>query len=314
MTKKPIETVAFIGLGALGINFAQWMSERMPKGRVMIIADQERIDRYQKEGIYANGVRCDFCYVCDQADIEPVDLAIFCTKYHGLKAAMHSMRKAIGEDTLIMSAINGISSEEILSTMYPKENIIYTVAQGMDATKKGNALFCQNRGELCFGDITQGKQQEQVQRIDAFFNRIQFPHTIKEDILHHQWGKFMLNVGLNQVVAIHQGTYETVQKSGEARNEMIRAMREVIQISQKNHIDLKEEELQEWLALTDALAPVGKPSMAQDVEAKRPTEVELFAGEMLILAKRYDVEVPMNAYLYEKIKEIEQSYMKSTQN
>lgn len=305
---KPIETVAFIGLGALGINFAQLMRQRLPKDKLLIIADQKRIDRYQRVGVYANEKRCDFCYVCNQEKREPVDLAIFCTKFNGLKSAMNSMKGFIGSDTLIMSAINGISSEEILSTMYPKENIIYTVAQGMDATKVKNQLTCHNRGELCFGDITKGSQQEKIEAIVAFFQKIDFPYSVKEDILHHQWGKFMLNVGLNQVVALHHGTYATIQRQGKEREEMMQAMREVIAISQCTGIHLQEEELLEWVALTDTLAADGKPSMAQDVEAKRPTEVELFAGTMCRMAREYNVKVPMNAYLYEKIKEIEASY------
>lgn len=305
---KEIKTVACIGLGALGINFAELMSRKLSKEQLFIVADEKRIDRYRKEGVYANGKRCDFHYVVDQEKREPVDLAIFCTKFNGLEAVMQSMKNSIGKDTLLMSAINGISSEEILSTMYPKENIIYTVAQGMDATKVHNQLTCQNRGELCFGDITSGSQREKVERIATFFRQIDFPHTVKEDILHHQWGKFMLNVGLNQVVAIHQGTYATIQKPSKAREEMLMAMREVMLLSQKVGMNLQEEELLEWVALTDTLSADGKPSMAQDVEAKRPTEVELFAGEMCRMAKQYQMEVPMNQYLYKRIKEIEASY------
>lgn len=308
MNKKEIKTVAFIGLGALGTNFAYYMNERMPKGSVQIILDEARKKRYQQEGIYYNDQLCDFTYISEYDVAQPVDLAIFCTKFGGLQSAMKQMERHIDEHTLILSAINGISSEEVLAQMYPQENIVYCVAQGMDATKWGNHISCAHIGELCIGDAYMGKQQSQIECIHEFFKSIQFPHTIKDDIRHHQWSKFMYNVGLNQVIAIHNGTYATVQGDNEARKEMIRAMEEVLLISKKEGIDLREAELQEWLRLTDELSPDGKPSMAQDVEARRYSEIDLFSGTVLQFAQKYRLNVPMNEYLYQKIREIEAAY------
>lgn len=309
MKSNDIQSVAFIGLGALGINFAQDMIQHAPHLDICIIADKERIQRYKEEGIYYNDRECKFSYHDDEEQMTPVDLAIFCTKFHGLSKAIASMKHQIGPNTLIMSAINGISSEEVLAQHFKKENIIYTVAQGMDATKIGNRVTCHNIGELCFGDVFQGAQAEAIKRIDTFFQSLQFPHSIKTDILHHQWGKFMLNVGLNQVVALHQGTYQSVQEEGEARNQMVAAMQEVVALSKCNGVELSEAELWEWMAMSDSLSPTGKPSMAQDVDAHRKTEVELFAGTVLKLAKDYQLETPMNQYLFDEITKLEASYL-----
>ena len=40
------------------------------------------------------------------------------------------------------------------------------------------------------------------------------PYIQEDDIMRRIWGKFMLNVGLNQSVMIYEGTYATVQKPG----------------------------------------------------------------------------------------------------
>ena len=48
--------------------------------------------------------------------------------------------------------------------------------------------------------------------------------------------------------------------------------------------------------------------MAQDVEAKRFSEVELFAGTVLSLGKKYGVATPVNQFLYNKIKAMESNY------
>lgn len=305
---KELQTVAIVGLGAVGINFAQHLQKHMPYENLWIVADDKRIKRYQQEGVYYNDMRCDFHYVTPNQQQKAVDLMIFSTKFMGLEAAMKTAMPIIDEHTLIMSAINGISSEEVLAKHFSKSQIIYTVAQGMDATKVGNHVACTNMGELCFGDVTNGNQKTQIEQIAAFFDQTEFPYTIKEDILHHQWGKFMLNVGLNQVVAMHHGTYETIQKEGEARSQMLTAMREVQVLSEYEGIHLTKEEVLKWAALCDTLSPTGKPSMAQDVAAQRKTEVELFAYEVCKRARPYGIPTPMNDMLKDELTRIEASY------
>ena len=53
------------------------------------------------------------------------------------------------------------------------------------------------------------------------------------------------------------------------------------------------------------LNPDGHTSMCQDVLAGRPTEVELFAGTMLKIAEEEGLSLPVNAFLYERLKELE---------
>jgi len=47
--------------------------------------------------------------------------------------------------------------------------------------------------------------------------------------------------------------------------------------------------------------------MLQDVEARRKTEVEMFAGTMIALGEKYGVDVPVNRRLFEAIRNIEKS-------
>ena len=55
-----IKRVSIIGLGALGILFGHHLSKKMPKEDLRIIADQERIQRYETDNVYCNGERCQF--------------------------------------------------------------------------------------------------------------------------------------------------------------------------------------------------------------------------------------------------------------
>ncbi|MFB3166954.1 ketopantoate reductase family protein [Neobacillus sp. 179-C4.2 HS] len=303
-----IKKVSIIGLGALGILFGNHFAKKMPKENVRIIADRERIKKYRSEDVYCNGEPCSFNYVTPEEPCEPADLLIFTVKYEGLHDAIQAVRHHVGKDTIILSALNGITSEGFIGQVYGMDKILYSVAQGMDAVKVGNKLTYDHMGMLCFGDQVPGIISDKVKSVAAFFDKIDFPYEVDTNMNKRLWGKFMLNVGVNQTVAVYKSNYGEIQRDGEARETMIAAMREVITLSEYEGINLTEADLNYWLSVLATLSPEGKPSMAQDLEARRYSEVALFAGAVLEMGEKHRLPTPVNKKLYDTIKSIESTY------
>ncbi|HWL25276.1 MAG TPA: ketopantoate reductase family protein [Ureibacillus sp.] len=305
-----IKTVSIIGLGALGIMYAHHFSKKMKMENVRVIADQDRINRYLKDGIYCNGELCDFNYISPEELVSsPSDLILFTVKFDGLEDAIHAVKNHVGQNTLFLSALNGIISEELIGQQYGYDNVLYCVAQGMDAVKVGNQLTFEHKGKLVIGDLQPGIISDKTKAVDRFFTAVDLPHEVDTNMKHRIWGKFMLNVGVNQTVAVHKSNYGEVLREGEARETMIAAMREVMEVSKKEGIGLTEADLDYWLTILGTLSPEGKPSMAQDVDAQRFSEVELFSGTVLKYAEKHGIDVPVNKMLYEKIISIENEYV-----
>lgn len=302
---QEIKTVAIVGLGNLGITYGNHLSKRLPRESLRIIADEDRIRRYEKEQIYCNGKPCDFHYVTPEEKTGPADLILVTVKFQNLPEAIHAIRNQVGEDTLILSALNGISSEGMIGAVYGMEKVLYCVAQGMDGVREGNRLNYGNMGMLCFGDEEAGLISEKTRRVEAFFKKTELPHEVETDMMKRLWGKLMLNVGVNQTAAVYLCDYGGLQREGEARETMIAAMREVIPLSQRAGYPLGEEDLNYWLKVLGALRPEGKPSMQQDMEGGKTTEVELFSGTVRTLGREYGIPTPVNEALYEKIKAME---------
>jgi 2-dehydropantoate 2-reductase len=300
-----IQTVSIIGLGALGVLFGHHLSGKMPEGDLRIIADEGRIRRYQRDHIYCNGERCRFHYIKPGDPVPPADLILFCVKYNGLSAAIEDARSQVGPDTLILSLLNGISSEQRLAAAYGAQNVLASTAQGMDALKVGNALTYRNMGMICLGDSAPGAPSPRALAVARFFERMALPHQLCEDMPKRLWGKFMLNVGVNQAVTVFETNYGGILRPGEARDTMIRAMREVIPLSEREGVPLSEVDVAYWLDVLSGLNPAGKPSMRQDIEAGRPTEVELFSGTVLALARKHGIACPVNQMLYDRISRME---------
>lgn len=303
-----IRTVSIIGLGALGILFGNHLSKRMPKADLRIIADKDRIKKYESNHIYCNGESCEFNYMTPEELCEPTDLIIFTVKYDGLNDAIQAMKNQVGEQTIILSALNGITSEDVIGETYGMDKILHCVAQGMDAVKIGNKLTYEHMGMLCFGEGQPGVISSKVKKVTEFFENMEFPYEAVTDMNTRLWGKFMLNVGVNQTVAVYESNYGEVQKEGQARDTMISAMREVMALSEIKGINLNEDDLNYWLDILSTLSPAGKPSMRQDLEAKRYSEVELFSGTVIKMGEKYCIPTPVNQQLYDKIKFIESQY------
>jgi len=304
-----IEKVSIVGMGALGILFGGFLTKKIGKENVEFIANRDRIRKFQELGLTSNGKPCDFNLVDEEEKGKPADLLIFAVKAGDLESSIKTAKNKISDKTIIISLLNGITSEEIIGEAYGKEKIIHTIAEGMDPVKIGNKFTYTNLGYLCIGIMDKTVElEEKLEALVDLFERSGLPYKLESDIKHRLWSKFMLNVGVNQVVMIYQGTYDTVQKPGEAREMMKSAMREALVLANAENVNVTEKDLKYYVDLIDTLNPNGMPSMRQDGLAKRKSELELFSGTILKLGKKHNIPTPVNQRIYEKILEIESLY------
>lgn len=303
-----INTVAIVGQGALGIMYGAQIHKFAPDVKLRMVADQGRIERYRAEGVYCNGEACHFQYVLPDAVEEPVDLVLFTVKNKDLPEAIEAARNQVGPETIVLSTLNGISSEAVIAASYGEEAVVYCVAQGMDAVKAGNRLTYDHIGLLCFGEKQPGVKTERLDRIKTFCEKAKIPCEVSSEMVKRLWGKFLLNVGVNQAVSVYGTDYSCVQEEGRPREVMLGAMKEVVALAGPEGVGLTMEDIPYWLAVLDSVSPQGKPSMRQDVEARRISEVEDFAGMVLKLAQKHGIETPLNRQLYDAIKAVEATY------
>lgn len=300
-----IKTVGLIGLGAVGALYAGLLLETGADLRVIV--DETRRERYTREGVVINGRRVEFPYVTP-AQAEPVDLLIVATKQGGLCDALETAAGFVGPDTLMLSLINGVTSEGVMAERFGAEHVLYAVAQGMDATKVGNSLVYAQTGMIVLGEKEPGEVSARVRLVADYLSAHGIKMVPVPDMVRRQWGKLMLNVGLNQACMVFECDYEGIRRPGKARETMIGAMREAQMIAGLEGYPISDAEFEDWVAMADGLSPKGQPSMRQDGAAHRRSEVELFAGTMLRLAKKHGVQAPVNAWLYERVQEMEAAY------
>jgi len=304
---KKIETVNIIGMGALGLLFGDIMVQNLGADKVTYVMDDDRYARRKDDAYTINGSERKF-RVVKAADAQVCDLVLVAVKSTGLELALDVMKTSVGPDTMIISILNGISSEKIIGERYGMERLLYSVALGMDAMFIGGSLNYTSPGRICTGN-TCPEDQEKLAVLTEFFERAGVPYSVEDDIIRRMWSKYMLNVGANQTCMVYGVNYGQLMEPASAQYmTMVGAMREVIMIANAEGIDLGEEDIRQYNDITRSLDPEKTASMGQDRINKKPSEVEFFAGTVIRLAEKHGIDVPANRFLYRRVYEIEAQY------
>jgi 2-dehydropantoate 2-reductase len=304
---EKINRVYISGLGAVGCVYAS-LIHNSGSASLSIIADDERIKRYRDHGIIINGRRYDFSYISPGIPAEPADLILIAVKQHNLDESINAIKNYVSEDTIILSLLNGITSEEIIGKIYGLGKILHSFVVGTDAVRNETNIIFKNSGRIVFGAAGGSRDDDKVTMVKDLFDRSGIVYKVPDDIIREQWWKFMMNVGINQVSAILRAPYGIFHNTKEAQELLRMASLEVLAIAEKKGIRLTADDISGHLEIFKTLTPDGKTSMLQDVEARRKTEVEIFSGAVIKMGIELGIPTPVNDMLFRMIRTIEQMY------
>ncbi|MDY3035762.1 MAG: ketopantoate reductase family protein [Absicoccus sp.] len=294
--------IAMIGRGAIGTLYGQLFEQGGQD--VIFLVDETRKKRYEADPLICNGKSVDFHY---ETQTEPVDLLFLATKYAGLNSAIALAGPSIDAHTLIVSALNGIRSEDELRQAFPNNLVIRTIVQGMDSTYLQNQCTYHVVGELVFGP-DDPNQKEACQRLNQLYTSCAIPHRWVDDIIKEQWNKLMLNCGLNQTCAAYYTTYGGIKVDGPLQDIYMKAMLEVKAVANAQNIAITDADVQHWFEVMKPMSNEGMPSMRQDIIAHRKTELALFSGTVVPIAKQLGIQTPVLEDLAKRIQAIEAAF------
>ena len=106
-----IQSVAILGAGAVG-SYIIWGLSKKDNIRLGVIAEGDRARRLKESGCAINGAvyRPE---VWTPQEAQGVDLLVVALKYGSLPGALESIKTAVGSNTVVMSLMNGVDSEEL---------------------------------------------------------------------------------------------------------------------------------------------------------------------------------------------------------
>lgn len=301
-----IKTVALIGAGGIGTYLISNLQPVLGREHLRIIAEGSRKERLAREGVTANGTNYQLNVVGPEEKTGFADLAIIITKFTGLSQAVEDMKNQIGPDTTIMSPLNGVESEEIVAKTYGWDRVLYSLARVSVMREGANSTFNPNVALIEYGEKNNRVISERVQAVKDLFDKAGMVSVIQEDMVRAIWHKYMCNVSENQCAAVLGISFGQMISSEHANRLREAVAREVIAVARKKGIDLRESDLPPLKQRLLDITYTSKPSTLQDIEAGRKTEVEMFAGAMVRMGRELGVPTPLNEFLYDAIRVLEE--------
>lgn len=303
-----IKRVALIGLGAIGAFVATSLQELLGDEGFYIIAGSNRREKLEK-GIKVNGKMYYFRCVDPNEEGEKADLVIVATKFNGLEGAIKDISSQVGEHTVIISLLNGVTSEEQLMEVYG-ERVIYALTRASVVRTEEEVLFDKAHAYLEFGEAINNTYSERILAIKDLFDKAGIAYKIPQDMKRAIWLKYACNIAENQSSAILGIPFGAWHVSEHANLIREAAMKEVFAVAEKKGIHFGEEEFLLQRENLKRIPYENKTSMFQDIENGRATEVEMFAGTMIKMGKEFNVDTPVNELFYHALYVLEEKNSK----
>ncbi|MCR4746386.1 MAG: 2-dehydropantoate 2-reductase [Lachnospiraceae bacterium] len=296
-----IKNAAVIGAGAVGSYFIWGLCEKNPDC-ISLIAKGERKERLEKNGVIINDKNY-FPPVKSPEEAAGVDLLIIAVKKNALDGILDDVKTIVKENTVVICPMNGIDSEEILSTVIPRKNIIWSLIK-IASERNGNSIRFEPKTTLgvYYGERDTEEFTPRMQDIEEFFKDTGMHLNPCKDILKQIWYKFALNVGNNlpqAILGVGMGAYDDSEHVNFIYERLVE---EAIAVAAANGVDISDRKG----IVFSGRDKRARYSTLQDLDNKRHTEIEMFGGTMIEMGKKYNIAVPYATFCYHAIKALEE--------
>ena len=237
---------------------------------------------------------CDFGIVATKAmHTEP---AIAATAHAFAGGAVCSVQNGIGNE----EALAGHVARVIRGTTFPAGRIVEPGHVQWDV-----------KGDTTIGPFEPSPAPfEEVERLAEACTRAGLPTEAVADARGPQWRKLIFNAATNPVGALTGLTHGRVCEDPALRRLVSGLVDEgkAVAAAQGIVLDADPEELIDHAAKPE-VAYDHKASMLQDVEARRPTEIDYLNGGIVRFGGEHGVPTPLNEAILALVKGLEQSWV-----
>jgi 2-dehydropantoate 2-reductase len=295
-----IERVCVVGAGVIGSLFAGHLARVANVSCLVRRADHARA--LNESGLQVSG-RHEFVgpvtASTDAGELEEPDLVLVCTKATGLEGAAATLAGHFAGAT-VMTTQNGLGAEEILRARgdWP----IVSAVTFMSGTKHSDTHVEYVLDTETWMGPYGNTPFETVEEIARLLTAAELKAEAMPDLRPAQWSKLIFNATVNGVAALtglpHDFHFADPAHLGALVEEL---MAEGKRVATAAGVELRDDPW-EMNVLATRRGSAHFPSMLEDVEAGRPTEVELINGALVRAAERAEVDAPLQSALYALIR------------
>ena len=295
---------AIVGIGGIGGYYGGLLARHYADDKnveIVFIARGNHLVQIKKSGLKLITAKETLTVRPDLATDNPsgcgiFDCVIFCVKAYDLEESAELLSPAIGENTLVISLLNGVDNADRLRVILNKGKIlngcVYISAHivGPGVVQQEGVLT-----KLFFGN--ESDETLDGKKLEAFFGKANIDAQYGTDINNIVWEKYVLISAFASATAYLKKTMRGILESENGKKLLEQLLAEVLYIAKAKQIVLPEGIREQIIAKVSTFPLTTKTSMQMDFENGGKAELETFTGFIVREAEKYGISVPT----YEKV-------------
>jgi 2-dehydropantoate 2-reductase len=308
MTGKLVKPRAcVVGAGAVGGLFVQALSRA--GWELTALVRGETLEAIRSNGLLVDDQRIDVIATDDPGKAGPQDYLILAVKAPAMPQAAPQLKPLVGPDTAIVSTMNGVpwwffhgfggtlagtrlesvDPDGAIAAAMPAAQAVGCVVH-LSSINAGPAVIQRGMGNrLIIGNAVGPLDDKTTTLVNALQEggfEVETTTAIQKEIWSKLWG----NMNMNPISALTGSTGDRILRDPLTNQLVRRMMIEHLWIGQKIGIDLGMT-IDERFAITRKLGAF-KTSMLQDLEGKRPLEIDALLASVIEIGSLVSVPTP----------------------
>jgi 2-dehydropantoate 2-reductase len=308
----PSLRILVAGAGAIG----QWLGLKLLQtGQdVTLLARPRHVEAIRAGGLRVAGLTDAHAHIQAVAELPtapgaaPYDCIVLTCKAHQTAELAEAVVPHLKADGVLVSLQNGLGNAEKLRRLLPRDRIAVALTSHGVTVEKPGLLRHAGQGATLIGPFT-GADETAARVAYRVLLQAGLEPEWQPVMRGYVWRKAIVNGGINPVGALHGVKNGGILKSSELRKLCLGLVGEAEGLARLLRVPLPPGDLQQLTITTLERTALNKCSMLQDVEARRPTEVEQLTGRLVRLARSMRAKMPLNDAIYARVKAVEAGYL-----
>jgi 2-dehydropantoate 2-reductase len=316
---KPLGSRAHITIAGGGAIGCVWAAHLARAGNRVSIVDvsPQVIEALNARGILVDTPTGPLEPVPVQAtsrpeEVEAADIVFFFVKAHHTATAAEMVASLVGPETAVVTQQNGWGNADVLARFFAPEQIVVGVTYHSATVVAPGRVRHTGKGAGFAGPFVDGGEMTQAERVGDVMSRAGLETTVTSQVKTEIWKKLILNAATLPTAALTRLRAGDLGQPGPLQELLKQITVETVQVARALGYAIDPQERVERVLATLGNAGTGKPSMLQDVEAGRKTEIEVVSGAVIRAAAQAGIDAPLNRALFALVAGLERDILGHT--
>ncbi|MGO9588634.1 MAG: ketopantoate reductase family protein [Candidatus Acidiferrales bacterium] len=287
--------ILIVGAGAVGGYFGGRLAEagrdvtflvRAKRAEELKTRGLQIISRFGNLSLHPNTITVDRI-------AGPYDVILLGVKSYSLPAAMNDFAPAVGPETMIFPALNGMRHIDLLVERFGKEAVLGGVCMvSTEVDDEGRIRQLTDFQRLIYGELD-GRSTPRLQRLDETLRGAGFDASISDNILRDMWQKWVQLATLGALSCLLRGNVGEIDSVPGGAEIARMALHESCSIASANGYPQSEAFLADQAAKLMAAGLALTSSMYRDLKKGAPVEADTILGDLLERGRKHGLGAPI---------------------